>query len=123
MKHPLLTAALAVVFVLAALAAGPANRKAALIGAAMSGATAVASILAMGRFARGGTKPVQRALAVMTAAFLLRIVLVALGTFAVMRAGESMIAFVVAFFVPFFVFAAVEGAYVHSLNQGTGPTA
>jgi hypothetical protein len=122
MKHPLLTAALAVVFVLAALAAGPGHRKAALIGAAVSGATALGSILAMGRFARGG-KPVQRALAVMTVAFLLRIVLVALGTFAVMRAGESMVAFVVAFFVPYFVFAAVEGAYVHSLNQGTGPTA
>jgi hypothetical protein len=123
MKHPLLTAALAVVFVLAALAAGPAHRKGALIGAMLSGVTALVSIVAMGLFARGGGKPVQRALAVMTGAFLLRILLVALGTFAVVRAGESIVAFVVAFFVPYFVFAAVEGAYVHSLSQGTGPTA
>lgn len=123
MKHPLVTAALAVAFVLAALAAGQAHRKGALIGATMSGVTALVSIVAMGLFARGGGKPVQRALAVMTGAFLLRILLVALGTFAVVRSGESVVAFVVAFFVPYFVFAAVEGAYVHSLSQGTGPTA
>lgn len=122
MKHLLLTAALAVAFLAAALAAGV-HRKGALMGAAMSGATALASIVAMARFARTGAKPVQRALAVMTVTFLVRIVLVALGTFAVVRAGESIVAFVIAFFVPFFVFAAVEGAYVHSLNQGTGPTA
>jgi hypothetical protein len=123
MKHPIVTAALAVLFVLAALAAGASHRKGALIGATMSGVTALASILAMGRFARGGGKPVQRALAVMTVGFLVRIVLVALGTFAVVRSGESIVAFVIAFFVPYFVFAAVEGAYVHSLSQGTGPTA
>jgi hypothetical protein len=58
----------------------------------------------------------------MTVAFLVRIVLVALGTVLVIRAGESIVAFVAAFFVPYFVFAAVEGAFVHSLNRGTGPT-
>jgi hypothetical protein len=122
MKHQLLTAAIALGFVLAALATG-AHRKGALVGAAISGVTAVGSIVAMGRFARSGNKPVQRALAVMTVAFLLRILLVALGLFAVVRAGESVVAFVVAFFVPYFVFAAVEGAFVHSLGRGSGPTA
>ena len=39
------------------------------------------------------------------------------------RVGESIVGFVVAFFVPYFVFAAVEGLFVHSLNRGTGPTA
>jgi hypothetical protein len=122
MKHQLATAALALGFVLAALASGS-YRRGALVGAAISGLTALASIVAMGRFARSGAKPVQRALAVMTVTFLARIVLVAVGTILVVRAGESALAFVVAFFVPYFVFAAVEGAFVHSLNRGTGPTA
>jgi hypothetical protein len=121
-KHQLLTAAIAVGFVVVALAAG-AHRRGALVGATISGLTAVGSIVAMGRFARTGKKPVQRALAVMTVTFLLRILLVALGTFAVMRAGESIIGFVVAFFVPYFVFAVVEGSFVHSLTRRTGPTA
>jgi hypothetical protein len=122
MKHQLATAALALGFVLAALASGS-YRRGALVGAAISGLTALASIVAMGRFARSGAKPVQRALAVMTVTFLARIVLVAVGTILVVRAGESALAFVVAFFVPYFVFAAVEGLFVHSLNRGTGPTA
>ncbi len=122
MKHPLLTTTLAVAFVVVALASG-AYRRGAFVGAAASGVTAVASILAMGHFARGTVKPVQRAFAVMTIAFLVRIVLVAAGTFAVARAGESIVGFVIAFFVPFFVFAGVEAAYVHSLSRGTGPTA
>jgi hypothetical protein len=121
MKHQLVTLALALAFVAVALAAG-AHRRGALVGAAISGATAVGSIVALGRFGRG-PRPVQRALAVMTVAFLVRIVLVALGVFAVMHAGESIVGFVVAFFVPYFVFAAVEGLYVHSLGRGTGPTA
>jgi hypothetical protein len=120
-KHQLVTAALAVAFVLLALAAG-AHRRGAVVGAAISGATALGSILALARFARG-PKPVQRALAVLTVGFLVRILLVALGVVAVVRAGESIIGFVVAFFVPYFVFAAVEGLYVHSLGRGTGPTA
>ncbi len=121
MKHQLVTAALAIGFVLVALAAGV-HRRGAFVGATISGATALASIVAIGRFGRGA-KPVQRALAVLTVAFLLRILLVALGVVAVTRAGESITGFVVAFFVPYFVFAAVEGLYVHSLGRGTGPTA
>jgi len=122
MKHQLLTAAIAVAFVLAALAAGV-HRRGALLGAAISGVTALGSIVAMARFARSGEKPVQRALAVMTVTFIARIVLVAVGTILVVRAGESVVAFVLAFFVPYFVFAAVEGAFVHSLARETGPTA
>jgi hypothetical protein len=120
-KHQLLTAAIAVLCVLAALAAG-AHRKGALVGASISGLTALGSILAMGHAARGGKKPVQRAVAVMAGAFLVRLVLVGLGTVLVARAAESIIGFVVAFFVPYFVFAGIEGAFVHSLGR-TGPTA
>lgn len=121
MKHQLVTAALAIGFVLLALAAG-AHRRGALVGATISGATALASILALGKFGNG-PKPIPRALAIMTVAFLVRIVLVALGVVYVQRAGESIFGFVIAFFVPYFVFAAVEGLFVHSLNRGTGPTA
>ena len=120
MKHVLLTAALAVAFVALALLAGD-HRNGAAVGAAISGVTAVGSILAIGRFG-GGKKPVQASLAVMTIAFLLRILLVALGTVLVSRGGESVVAFVIAFFVPFFVFAAIEAAYVHSL-RGAGKAA
>jgi hypothetical protein len=121
MKHQLATAAIAVGFVLVALASG-AHRRGAIAGATISGVTALASIVALGRTARG-TKPLQRALAVITATFLVRIALVAGGVVLVQRAGESLAGFVVAFFVPYFAFAAVEGLFVHSLNRGTGPTA
>lgn len=121
MRHQLVTAVVAVAFVGLALASG-AHRRGAVIGASISGLTAVLSILAMSRFARG-SKPVQRALAVMTSAFLLRLVLVGVGTIAVARAGASVYGFVVAFFVPYFVFSAIEGAFVHTLSRGTGPTA
>jgi hypothetical protein len=120
-KHQLVTAALAIGFVLLALVAG-AHRRGAVVGATISGATALASMIALGKFGNG-PKPVQKALAVMTVAFFLRIVLVALGVIYVQRAGESIVGFVIAFFVPYFVFAAVEGLFVHSLNRGTGPTA
>ncbi len=121
MKHLLATAALAVGFVLVALASG-AHRRGALAGAIISGVTALASIGGLARFGRG-PKPVKRALAVVTVVFLVRIVAVALGVVLVQRAGASVAGFVVAFFVPYFVFAAVEGLYVHSLNRETGPTA
>ncbi len=121
MKHQLVTAALAIGFVLVALASGV-HRRGAVVGAGISGATALASIVALARFGRG-PKPVQRALAVLTVTFLLRILLVALGVVLVQRAGESIPGFVVAFFLPYFVFATVEGLFVHSLNRGTGPTA
>jgi hypothetical protein len=120
-KHRIATAALAVLFVAIALVTG-AHRRGAVAGATIAGLTAVASVLAIGRTARG-PNPVRRSLAVLVAAFLVRLVLVGLGTFAMVRAGEGVGAFVVAFFVPYFVFAAVEAAYVHSLRNRTGRAA
>ena len=121
MRYQAVTTAIAALALVLALLAGE-HRRGALVGATISGLTAIASILAMGRAARG-KKPTQAAVAVMAIAFLGRLVLVGLGTVAVARAGESIIGFVVAFFVPYFVFSAVEGAFVHSLRRGTGPTA
>lgn len=122
MKHQVAAILSALAFVALAFAAG-AHRRGAIVGASISGLTGVASILAMSSFARGGGKVVQRALAVMAIAFLVRILLVGVGTYLVVEAGESVVAFVIAFFVPYFVFSAIEGAFVHSLNRGTGPTA
>lgn len=122
MKHQAITVALSVAFIALALLAGS-HRRGALVGATSSSLAAVASIFAIARVARTSAKPVQGALAVMAVGFLARILLVAIGTAAVVRSNESVVAFVIAFFVPFFVFSAVEGAFVHSLNRGTGPTA
>jgi hypothetical protein len=119
-KHVLLTALLALGFVALALLAGH-HRLGAAVGATISGLTALGSMVAIGRFGVGA-KPVHAALAVVTVAFLLRILLVALGTVLVARGGQSVVAFVIAFFVPFFVFAAIEAAYVHSL-RGAGKAA
>jgi K+-sensing histidine kinase KdpD len=120
-RHLLLTTAIALGTVAASLAAGP-YRKGALIGAVSSGVTAVASLLFMQKGARS-RKPLQAALAVMAVMFLTRILVVALGTAAVVRAGENVFAFIVAFFVPYFTFAAIEIAYLTGLSRGTGPTA
>lgn len=118
MKWTLASALLALVFLAAAGLAGQ-HAKGALVGAAIAGATGLASMLAIWKTA-GTRKPMQAALAVMTVGFLVRLVLVALGTVLVARSGESIVAFVVAFFVPFFVFAALEAAHIHSLRHGTG---
>ncbi|OFX23663.1 MAG: hypothetical protein A2V77_22240 [Anaeromyxobacter sp. RBG_16_69_14] len=102
------------------MVAGPVHRRAALIGSSVASFTAFGSLLAMSRF---GARSVKGALAVMVVAFLARIALVGLGTAVVARAGESIVAFVVAFFVPYFIFAAIEGWYLHSLNRGSGTPA
>jgi Kef-type K+ transport system membrane component KefB len=115
-----MTAVVTAVAVGASLLAGP-YRKGALVGAGTVSSTAFASLLLMGRGARA-RKPMNAALAVMVLMFLVRIVLVALGTALTVRAGESVVAFIVAFFVPYFIFAAIEGWYLHSL-RGTGTTA
>jgi hypothetical protein len=115
-----MTAAVTAVAIGASLLVGP-HRKGALVGTATASSTAFASLLLMGRSARA-RKPMNAALAVMVLIFLVRIVLVSLGTALTARAGESVVAFIVAFFVPYFIFAAIEGCYLHSL-RGTGPTA
>jgi hypothetical protein len=114
-KYPLAAAALAALFVGAALAAGE-YRFAALVGAAIASFTGLAAMAGIRLTARTA-KPVQAALAVVAVGFLVRLVLLALGTVAVVKASASVAAFVVAFFLPFFVFAALEAAYVHSLRR------
>lgn len=104
-----------------AVAAGP-HRRGALVGAAMSGATGLLSIRAMGRTAARGAK-VQQALLVMALGFLVRILLVALGTVLVVRTGASVPGFVAAFFVVYFILAGIEGAYVQRLGRSTGTSA
>jgi hypothetical protein len=66
---------------------------------------------------------VQQALAVMALGFLVRLVLVALGTILVVRTGESVPGFVLAFFVVYFILAGLEGAYVQRLGRSAGQKA
>jgi hypothetical protein len=68
-------------------------------------------------------KPVQRALVVFTAMFFTRLLLVGAGVAAVSRSGESVVAFVVAFFVPYFVFTVIEGSLVAALGRRMGKPA
>jgi hypothetical protein len=113
----------ALVAVLAALGAAllsGSHARGALVGAAISGAAGLVSIRAMGRYASRGGRVVQQALAVVTIGFLLRILLVALGTVLVVRTGQSVPGFVTAFFVVYFVLAGIEGAYVQHLGRSTG---
>lgn len=115
MRWTLATLALAVAFLAGALASGP-HRAGALVGVSIAAATALVSMLALGRSTRW-KRPMQGALAVMAGAFLVRLVLVALGTALVAAKGAGVVPFVVAFFVAFFAFAGLEAAYVHSLRR------
>jgi hypothetical protein len=115
-KFQLATLAAAALFVLAALLAGE-HRAAAVTGAGIAGATAVVSIFAMGLAVRSSRNPTKGALAVMVVLFLVRLVLLGVGVALVARAGRDAVAFVVAFFVPYFAFSALEGAFVHSLRR------
>ncbi|MCM2332704.1 MAG: hypothetical protein NDI82_02005 [Anaeromyxobacteraceae bacterium] len=114
MKFQVATLAAALLFVLAASMAGE-HRGAALTGATIAGATAVVSIYAMGRAAKDPASATRSMLAVMALLFLVRLVLVGVGTVLVGRGGA--IAYVVSFFVPYFAFTAFEGAYLHSLRR------
>jgi len=120
--HLFAAAAVAALALGAALFAGPARRPA-LIGAAIASATGLASLWGFRRFGRSPRRPVQSALAVFVVVFLVRILLVAGGVALVARAGESAVAFVVAFFVPYFAFTAIEGSFVRALNRGMGKPA
>jgi hypothetical protein len=119
-KLQIATALAALAFVAAALAAGP-FRPAAVTGALIAGLTGVASTLLMGRVARASRKPLQAVLAVFVAFFLVRLVLVGSAVAVVSRQGWDVIAFVVAFFVPYFVLSALEAAVVHSLRRTVNP--
>jgi hypothetical protein len=120
-RQLLVTAAVAFIALGISAMSGPVHRRAALVGATAASFTAFGSLLAMGRYARKSNS-VKAALAVMVVAFLARIVLVGVGTALVVRGGESVISFVLAFFVPYFIFAAIEAWYVSSL-RGPGTTA
>jgi hypothetical protein len=122
-RHQVIAAALAVVFIAIALASGGTYRRAAALGAGIASLAALGSLFAMSRSARRADKQMKGALVVMVVAFLLRIILVALGAAVVVRAGESITAFIVAFFVPYFAFSAIEAAYLHSLRRTPGSTA
>jgi hypothetical protein len=121
-KHQVAAATLAVLAVAAALASGQ-YRRAAAVGAGISSLTALGSLFAMARSARRPKSAMKGALVVMVVAFLVRIVLVALGVAVVARGGESVVAFIVSFFVPYFAFSAIEVAYLHSMRHTPGPTA
>jgi hypothetical protein len=119
-KLQLATVLAALAFVAAAFVVGP-DRIAAPLGAILAGATGVGSTLLMGRAASSARKPVQGALLVFVSFFLLRLVLVGSATAVVARLGLDVLAFVVAFFVPYFVLSALEGAYLHSLRRTGTP--
>jgi hypothetical protein len=120
-KYQLVTALVAFAFAGAALASGP-YRPSALLGALVAGLTGVGSTLLMGRAATRSARPLQQALLVFVSVFLVRLVLVGSAVAVVATHGWSVIAFVVAFFVPYFVLTALEAAYLHSLRR-SGTTA
>jgi hypothetical protein len=114
-SHALLALFVTIAAVGSALASG-AHRRPALVGAVAAALTAAASLGAMAFAARGAAKPVQAALLVTVSMFLVRVVLLGAATAVLSRAGESILPFVIAFFVPYFAFAAIEAAFVHSLR-------
>lgn len=123
MKNHLLAAAtLAALSVAAALLAGQASRPA-LAGAAIASGTGLVSLWAYGRNGRTTHRPVQHALLVFVVTFLVRIVLVGVTLAVLVRAGESVVPFVIAFFVPYFAFTAIEGSLLISLDRGIRKTA
>ncbi len=124
MKSHLLAAAFVAALAMGlAFLAGDAARRPALIGAAIASGTALASLYAFGHFSGGAHRPLQSALVVFGITFLARLLLVGAGVAAVARTGESVIAFVVAFFVPYFAFTAIEGSYVSALGRRMGKPA
>ncbi len=120
MKHQAAAAILAAVVIGLALTSGASYRRGATIGAAIASFTALLSLFLMARSARRPEQQMKGALVVMVAAFLVRIVLVAAGAAVVARAGESVVAFILAFFVPYFAFSAIEVAFLHSLRRTPG---
>ncbi len=120
MKHQAAAAILAAVVIGLALTSGASYRRGATIGAAIASFTALLSLFLMARSARRPDGQMKGALVVMVVAFLVRIVLVAAGAAVIGRAGESVVAFILAFFVPYFAFSAIEVAFLHSLRRTPG---
>jgi hypothetical protein len=122
-RHQLIATVLAAAVLAIALASGATYRRGAVVGAGIACLTALGSLFAMARAARRAGNQMKGALLVMVVAFLVRIVLVAIGAALVARAGEHVIAFIVAFFVPYFAFSTIEAAFLHSLRRTPGSTA
>lgn len=122
MKHQLWALAVVLAALGLSLAAGP-HRRGALVGAAISGVAGLLSIRAMGRSAPRDGNLAKQALLVMAVGFLARIVLVSLGTVLVVRTGESVLGFVAAFFVVYFILSGIEGAYAQHLGRRAGISA
>ncbi|HUK65536.1 MAG TPA: hypothetical protein VLV17_01825 [Anaeromyxobacteraceae bacterium] len=120
--HFLAAAAVTAAAMGAALLSGSA-RHPALLGAAMASGTGLASLYGLNHSVRWRRRALQGALLVFVVMFLVRILLVGVGVAVVARAGESAVAFVVAFFAPYFAFTAIEGSLVHALNRGMGKPA
>lgn len=120
MKHQAAAAILAALVIALATLAGASYRRGATVGAAIASFTALLSLFLMARSARRPAQQMKGALLVMVVAFLVRIVLVAAGAAVVGRAGESVVAFILAFFVPYFAFSAIEVAFLHSLRRTPG---
>ncbi len=121
-RYATLTALVAAAALGLSAAAGE-GRRSALLGAGISSFSAFASLGAFATFGRRPGKPLQRTLAIFVVMFLVRLVLVAAGLVVVVRSGASAVPFVVAFFVPYFIFTAIEGAAVQALGRGMGKTA
>ncbi len=120
MRHQAAAAVLAAIVIGLALASGASYRRGAAVGAAIASFTALLSLFGMARSARRPDRQMKGALLVMVVLFLVRIVLVAAGAAVVARAGENVVAFIVAFFVPYFAFSAIEVAFLHSLRRTPG---
>ncbi|HEX9051863.1 MAG TPA: hypothetical protein VF841_15140 [Anaeromyxobacter sp.] len=120
MKHQAAAAILAALVIALATLSGASYRRGATVGAAIASFTALLSLFLMARSARRPAQQMKGALLVMVVAFLVRIVLVAAGAAVVGRAGESVVAFILAFFVPYFAFSAIEVAFLHSLRRTPG---
>jgi hypothetical protein len=119
-KHQAAAAILAAVVIGLAVVSGASYRRGATIGAAIASFTALLSLSLMARSARRPDQQMKGALVVMVVTFLVRIVLVAAGAAVVARAGENVVAFILAFFVPYFAFSAIEVAFLHSLRRTPG---
>ena len=119
MRHKLATAAAALLFVLAAQLLAGDQRAAAVLGASIAGSTAIVSIMGLGWAVQSSRNATRAALTVVAVLFGVRAILVGIGTVLVGRSGA--VAYVVAFFVPYFAFTAFEGAYLHSLRRSGDP--
>jgi len=121
-RYTTLTALVAAAALGLSFAAGQ-GRRSALLGSGIASVAALASLAAFALFGGRRDRPMQRTLAVFVAMFLVRLILVASGLVFVVRSGDSPVPFVIAFFVPYFIFTAIEGAAVQALGRGMGKTA